>query len=155
MHETRAHTPDDRLTLMSQLAELNLVWPWVEARARQYSIPADTQFAIDLCLEEAISNVIRHGYASDPNRSVTIDCVPHQGWLNFILEDTAPPFALLQTQDSTQAESTESSPASIEDFKVGGHGIQLIRRFAGSVAWEPLPNGNRLTIGFRIAEPTL
>ena len=39
-------SPEPRLTLQSQLEDLTLVWPWVEALAVRYSIPADTQFAI-------------------------------------------------------------------------------------------------------------
>lgn len=158
MHDTRAIPPDARLTLQSRLAELTLVWPWIQSLARQYSLPANTQFAIDLCLEEAVSNVIRHGYAGDPDHTVTIDCIPHQDWLNFIVEDSAPPFPQIQAPDSIQGDQTLSSqavPASVEDLKAGGHGIHLIRQFAGSVAWQQLPNGNRLTLGFRIAQPTL
>jgi len=158
MQQLSAETSDDRLTLQSQIAELKLVLPWVEALAHKYSITPDTQFAIDLCLEEAISNVIRHGCAGDPNRSVTVECVVKQDWLNFIIEDSAPPFALLEAQNSTQEENCAESaaaPASIEDLKVGGQGIHLIRRFASSVAWEPLPIGNRLTLGFRRAQQAL
>ena len=61
--------PEPRLTLKSQLEDLTLVWPWVEAIADRYSVPADTQFAIQLCLEEALSNVIRHGYQGQPNQA--------------------------------------------------------------------------------------
>ncbi len=51
-----------RLTLKSQLDDMASLWPWVESVAVEHGIPADTLFGVHLCLEEAISNVIRHGY---------------------------------------------------------------------------------------------
>ena len=66
--------PAPRLTLQSQLDDMARLWPWVEALAAEYAIPANTEFDIHLCLEEAISNVIRHGYGGQPNHTITVDC---------------------------------------------------------------------------------
>src|SRR5271170_5372191 len=66
--------PEPQLTLKSQIEDLTLVQPWVEALAARYSIPAETQFAIELCLEEALSNIIRHGYQGHADRSISIAC---------------------------------------------------------------------------------
>jgi anti-sigma regulatory factor (Ser/Thr protein kinase) len=33
---------------------------------------------------------------------------------------------------------------------VGGQGIRLMRKFAGSLAYQRLPGGNRLTMGFAL-----
>jgi hypothetical protein len=52
----------DRLALRSQLSQMSQLPAWIERLAAHHGIPADIQFAIDLCLEEALSNVIRHGY---------------------------------------------------------------------------------------------
>lgn len=157
MLEMQAHKPETRLTLRSQLADLALVRPWVEALALQYAIPAITQYAINLCLEEALSNVIRHGYAGQPDHALTVACAPgREGWLTFIVEDNAPHYAPFGPQDSDPATSRPSllpTTASIEDLEPGGQGIALMRHFAGTLAWEPLPNGNRLKLGFRIIPP--
>ena len=66
---TNPSSPEPRLILKGQLEDLARVWPWVEALATRYSVPADTQFAIQLCLEEALSNIVRHGYGGQPNQS--------------------------------------------------------------------------------------
>ncbi len=60
----------------------------------QYGIPADTQFAIQLCLEEALSNIIRHGHRGQPNLPITVDCTTPAGTQEvvFTIEDHAPPF---------------------------------------------------------------
>ena len=151
MHANKA---ESRLTLRSQLQDLALVWPWVQALALDFAIPPESQFAINLCLEEALSNVIRHGYADQPDQAITVDCTPTaDNWLTFIVEDSAPPFAPADSDPATAQDSRVQSPTSLEDVEPGGQGITLMRHFAATVAWEPLPQGNRLKLGFHIAPP--
>ena len=141
--------PVSRLTLNSQLEDMAVLWPWVEAIVAEYAIPHDTAFAIHLCLEEAISNVIRHGYSGQPGQTLTVDYTsPNAHELVFTVEDQAPPFDPLVP--SLIEELPSPTP---EDFlRPGGRGILLMRRFASTIAYQRLENGNgggnRLTIGF-------
>jgi anti-sigma regulatory factor (Ser/Thr protein kinase) len=149
MPENLADKAEARLTLESRLADLARVCPWVDALAAEYAIPADTRYAIDLCLEEAISNVIRHGYGGEPGHPITILFMPDgQNGLTFVIRDNAPPFA---PSEQGQLREADAPPASIDQFMVGGQGIRLMRRFAGALVYEPLPGGNRLTISFPVA----
>ena len=137
--------PQPRLTLQGQLGELARVWPWIEALASEYSIPAGTQFAIQLCLEEALSNIVRHGQSDQP---ITVDCARSAAnrELMFTLEDHGPAFDPLAPSEFEKT----PAPTSIDQLQVGGQGIRLMRRFAGSLAYQRLPGGNRLTIGFAL-----
>jgi len=137
--------PAPRLILRSQLDDMALLWPWVEALVAEYAVPADTAFAIHLCLEEAVSNVIRHGYSGEPSHSVIVDCAsPGERNLVFTIEDQAPPFDPL-----APGLIDEPAAPSPEDYlRPGGRGILLLHKFAGSLAYERLSGGNRLTIGF-------
>jgi anti-sigma regulatory factor (Ser/Thr protein kinase) len=140
------HKAEARLTLKSQLAELSRVWPWVDSLAAKYDLSGETHYAINLCLEEALSNIIRHGYRGQPDHAITIDFTSTGTSLTFTIEDQAPHFV--------PAEPTEARPAtSIEEYLPGGLGVRLMRRFAGTLHWKPLPRGNRLTIGFAAAHP--
>ena len=145
MPEEHTVKPEPRLTLQGQLDELARLWPWVEALAAEYNLPADTQFAIQLCLEEALSNIVRHGQSDQP---ITVDYSTSAGnrELLFTLEDHGPAFNPLAL---SAAEETPA-PASIDQLQVGGRGIPLMRKFAGSLAYQRLPGGNRLTIGFTL-----
>ncbi len=137
--------PAPRLTLRSQLDDMALLWPWVEALVAEYAIPAGTAFDIHLCLEEALSNIIRHGYRGQPNHTVTVDCAsPEANLVVFTVEDQAPPFDPLAPSLIDDA----PAPSSIDALRPGGRGILLLRKFAGSLAYERLAGGNRLTIGF-------
>ncbi len=135
--------PQPRLTLQSRLDELARLWPWVEALAAAYAIPPDTQFAIQLCLEEALSNIIRHGYLSQPGQPIHVACAAGSDDLVFTVEDHAPAFDPLALEETT-------APTSLDQLLVGGHGIRLMRKFAGALAYQRLPGGNRLTIGFAL-----
>jgi len=141
--------PVSRLTLKSQIEDMAALWPWVEAIVAEYAIPPDTAYAAHLCLEEAISNVIRHGYSGQPGHTLTVDySSPSAHELVFTVEDQAPPFDPLVP--SLIEELPSPTP---EDFlRPGGRGILLMRRFASTIAYQRLENGNgggnRLTIGF-------
>ena len=149
MPESSAHTAEAKLRLGSRLADLAQVAPWVESLAAEHGFSAELSFAVDLCLEEAVSNVIRHGYDGQPDRPIAIHCSLRRpadgaGELVFSIEDRAPHF------NSLEAIQDEAAAPTLEELVPGGQGIRLLRKFAGSLQYEPLPNGNRLTIGFSI-----
>jgi serine/threonine-protein kinase RsbW len=135
------------LELDSRLAELSRVWPWIEALADEYGVAGETRFAMQLCMEEALANVVMHGYREEPGHPIVVRASAAGEWLFIAIEDEAPPFSLEEAVPPTK------EPADLEAMEPGGNGIRLLRRFAGSVAYEPLPHGNRLTIGFSLALP--
>jgi serine/threonine-protein kinase RsbW len=135
-------TAEEQLTLESRLSDLAQVAPWIERLAAQHGIPSDTQFGIDLCLEEVLSNIIRHGYCGEPGHFIDV-CFerPREDYFLFVVEDKAPFFNPLNTQ--------EPPPMSADDdSQIGGQGIRLLRQFADALEYQAMPGGNRLRIGF-------
>jgi serine/threonine-protein kinase RsbW len=138
----------DRLELRSRLSDMAQLPAWIEGLATRHGIPANVQFAIDLCLEEALSNVIRHGYAGMDDRSVSVRfTMPGSGYFKFVIEDQAPRFNPLDSP-----EQPAMSPD--EENRIGGQGIRFLRHFADALEYEATPTGNRLSIGFSAAKPT-
>lgn len=134
------HDVRRRLQLTSDLSELERVAPWVGELAEEHDISAETRFAIELCLEEVLSNIVRHGYRGDRGRAITIDFASADDALVFVVEDGAPHFEPIAPADAV--------PESLDTIKPGGQGIRLLYRFAESVKYDRLPEGNRLTIEF-------
>jgi len=135
------------LILRSQLANLALVSPWIERLASEHAIPDTTQFAMNLCLEEALSNIIRHGYGSKTDGLIVVRYAPVQeSFFLLIIDDQAPRF------DPVAAPATPIED-SLEGTRQGGLGIRLMRNFASTLKYEPTPDGNRLTLGFSTAPP--
>ena len=138
-----------RLNLKSQLDDMAALWPWVESMGVEYAIPADTLFGVHLCLEEAISNVIRHGYDGQPGGTLTVECEsPNAQEVVFTIEDHAPPF------DPVSGSIIEEQPVTspMDYLRPGGRGILLMRKFSHSLKYERLAGGNRLAIGFSLPE---
>jgi anti-sigma regulatory factor (Ser/Thr protein kinase) len=134
----------DRIELDSRLTELSRVQPWIDELADQYGFSGDTRFAMHLCVEEALANVVMHGYRNEPGHPIVIRSSVSGHSLFFLIEDQAPSFAPVEPALPGDA----TTPVSLESIEPGGNGIRLLYRFAGSVAYERFADGNRLTIGF-------
>jgi len=137
----------NQLVIGSQLSEMELLPPWVESLASAYGITVTAKFAIDLCLEEVVSNVIRHGYSNRPGHILTIVCdTPRPDYLVFTIEDEAAPFNPLEC-----VELPAISPENAD--RIGGQGLRLLRKFSDTLEYEAIPAGNRLRIGFANSAP--
>ena len=134
----------DRIELDSRLTELTRVQPWIDALADHYGLSEETRFAMQLCVEEALANVVMHGYRNEPGHLIVIRSLVSAGNLLLVIEDQARAFAPVEPASPGDA----TKPISLESIEPGGNGIRLLYRFAGSLAYERLPDGNRLTIGF-------
>ena len=83
----------------------------------------DTQLAV----EEAITNVILHGYAGDTGK-IVITCRTTSGLAEVQIEDTAPPFDPLSLPEPDMS-------GDIEDRKIGGLGVFLIRQVMDDIIY--------------------
>ena len=132
----------DRIVLRGGLSETCHLSEWVQSLAARYCIGDELQFAIHLCLEEVVSNIIRHGYAPDTAEPVTIEFSrPSEGQLVFTVEDFAPPFNPLLAPEIPLLDTGG-------ELAIGGRGIRLLLAFAHTLEHERTASGNRLRIGF-------
>ena len=139
-HANRAG--EEQLTLQSRMAELTLVPAWIERLAAEHGISESTQFAMNLCLEEILSNIIRHGYGSVPDKSIVVRYSQSSEHLSrIVVEDEAPHFDPLAAPENPIEETLEGT-------RIGGLGIRLVRNFASSLHYEATAIGNRLIIEF-------
>ena len=134
----------DLLVLDSRLNELSRAQSWVEGLANQIGLSEKARYAVRLCLEEALTNVILHGYKNEPGHPVLIQYRFSSDMLSFAIEDKAPPFNPVDALSS----AIGPEPASLESLTLGGNGIRLLHQFAGSLTYDLLADGNRLMIGF-------
>jgi serine/threonine-protein kinase RsbW len=135
--------PAHRLVLQSHLDEFAKLWPWVDALGAEYSIPARTLFTIHLCLEEAVSNIIRHGYEGREGQPIMVNFARESEIdLVFTIDDQAPPFDPLAYDPGPHARS------SMDLLEPGDQGIRLLRKYSAGLGYGRLAHGNRLTIRF-------
>jgi serine/threonine-protein kinase RsbW len=130
----------NRLELRGDLSELRRLAEWIKALAPQV-ISADALFAVQLCLEEAVANIIVHGGTRKDRLAIAIELERKGATLVARIEDTGCEF------DPTQFPPL-SIAKSLEDAKVGDYGIHLMRCFASGMHYERREGRNRLTLRF-------
>ena len=129
-----------RLVLRNDLAELERLAGWIVSWAQQ-SVSPDVSFAVQLCLEEAVANVIMYGGAKDDRLEIAVELEGNGEALVARIEDNGRQF------DPTQVPAP-SMATSLEDAKIGDVGIHLIRSFASGMHYERRGGRNRLTLQF-------
>ncbi len=95
----------------------------------------------ELAFEELVTNVIRYAYGDRDRGMCPIDV---SAWVRgeeivLTVEDTGPPFDPSQTVDAPRA-------TRIEDARIGGLGLRLVRMAARRVHYERVGDKNRVTI---------
>ena len=139
MTQRETDQAEEQLILRSELSEIARLPVWIECLARRHAIPENVEFAINLCLEEAVSNVIRHGYGAAASGSVIVSFNrTEQDLFVFEVEDEAKRFNPLEAP----------APDHARTIRVGGQGIPFLRHFTDKIEYERAPNGNRLRLVF-------
>jgi anti-sigma regulatory factor (Ser/Thr protein kinase) len=135
-----------RLLLHNDLAELERLAGWIDGWAEELVSP-DTSFTIQLCLEEAVANIIMYGPANDDQLEIAVELEHSGSTVVARVEDTGGEF-----------DPTRFPPAflatSLEEAEVGDLGIHLMRRFASEMDYERRDCRNRLTLRFVGSEAT-
>ena len=135
-----------RLVLHNDLAELARLAGWIEGFAQQ-GVSSDVSFAVQLCLEEAVANVIMYGAAKDDRLEIAVELERNGAALVARIEDNGRQF------DPTLA-PPPTMPTSLAEATVGDLGIHLMRSFANGMHYERRDGRNRLTLQFLESQAT-
>ena len=129
-----------RLVLRNDVAELKRLAGWIEGFTQKRT-SADVSFAVQLCLEEAVANIIMYGAGRGDPLEIAVELERNGKNLVARVEDNGRQF------DPTRA--PRPIPArSLEEAKVGEVGIHLMRSFASGMDYERREGRNRLTLRF-------
>jgi serine/threonine-protein kinase RsbW len=129
-----------RLLLHRNLAELQRLAVWIEGWAMR-DLSASLSFAVQVCLEEAVANIMMYSAAKDAPLEIIVEVEREDQTLVARIEDNGRAF------DPTQA-PRPPVPASLAEAKVGNLGIHLMRSFASGMHYERCDSRNRLTMRF-------
>ena len=125
---------------------------WLRGIAATERLPEKLVFAIELCLEELFTNVVRYGgdgrgpHGQKLPLSVDVAVELTENGVELVVGDNGATF------DVSHAASAPAHPP-LDEVAPGGLGIQLIRSFSDDLLYEPLPNGNRVIVKFLRQEP--
>ena len=128
------------LLLHRDLAELERLAVWIEGWAIR-ELSASMSFAVQVCLEEAVANIIMYSATTDDRLEIVVGIERRDQTLVARIEDNGSAF------DPTQV-PRPPVPASLAEAKVGNFGIHLVRSFASGMHYERRDNRNQLTMWF-------
>jgi serine/threonine-protein kinase RsbW len=129
-----------KLLLHRDLAELERLAIWIEGWSTR-DLSDSLSFAVQVCLEEAVANIIMFSATADDRLEIVVEVEPEDQTLVARIEDNGSAF------DPTQV-PRPPVPASLAEAKVGNLGIHLMRSFASGMHYERRDSRNHLTLRF-------
>lgn len=132
----RPAPPAATISLASALAETRRLHDWLEAALGAAGVAPRTAHAVQLCLEEAVMNVVLHGYGPGaPGRiRVRLRMAAHR--VAALVEDAAAPFDPLGVPPPRAAGAA------------GGRGLGLLRAFSSAARYRRRAGRNLLWLCF-------
>lgn len=114
------------------MAGLSDLGPWIDRIADALALPSTTEYALRLCVEEAVANVVMHGGAADAE-TLSVRLSAGNAALQITIEDPCVAFDPL---------AAPPPPGN----QPGGQGIRLMRQYARRVSYRRKGDTNRLTL---------
>ena len=129
------------LTVAAKLSSLKSVTEFVHQGALQAKLSDDRIGALDLLVDELITNVCSHAYPDDrPGDVMVTYSVSAPGELSVEVADQGVEFNPLDAEPPDLTLRLEARP-------IGGLGIHLVKTLAQSLAYRREQGWNRLTFG--------
>ena len=129
-----------RVTLPVRVSELRDLATMVEDFGDANKLPAPKVFAINLELDELITNTVTHGsFEAGIDPRIDIHLRVESDMLILTMEDNGKPF-----DPTFDTEPNTTSP--LESREVGGLGLHLVKSFADRVSYEFVEGKNRSTL---------
>lgn len=126
-------------TLENRLQEVGVLFDRLAAFNRRCGVSEDEAYVLTLVLEEVFTNIVRHGYPAEGGHEVTIRLESSGGAVTAVIEDDARYFDPLQAP-------VGDLDAPLEERRIGGLGIHLIRTLMDDAAYRRDGGRNVLTL---------
>jgi len=112
---------------------------FVTTLASRWGFDENAQFQMALAVDEAVANVINHGYRRRPDGRIWLQIsrvsAPREGVI-FVIDD-----------EGEQVDPCQIRSRDLDDIRPGGLGVHIIREVMDGCVWERRPQGGmRLTL---------
>lgn len=134
---TQSHS--ERLIIANRLEEFARVEAWLAALSEAWGLSPKTAFAVDLVVNEAVTNTISYGYSDESEHVIEIE-----------LNDGAGAVVIEIIDDADRFDPFENPAVSVSDdlehASIGGRGIHLIKTYADEHCYRFISGKNRLKL---------
>jgi anti-sigma regulatory factor (Ser/Thr protein kinase) len=122
-------------------SELDKLTRWIIETCDAARLSKKTAFAVQLCLDEAVANILEHGKGSAQASAIAADLARSDSEVVLDIEDDGGPF------DPNQV-APPQVPDAVESASVGGRGIHLIRQYSARMEYARTGGRNKLRLTF-------
>ena len=149
-YQRRSHKNCWHRVFNGAILEIRTAASWLESIATELGLPGPQALAMQVCLEELMSNIVQHGrIPSTPwlqidsknplSISVTVKTLDDR--ITITVEDNGLPFNVAKAPGKVIDQP-------LQEVEPGGLGIQLIKNFASNLEYSRTKTGNRVIVEF-------
>lgn len=120
--------PSFRMTIGADLREVARAGAAFAGFADAHALPVSVRRSVNVALDELLTNTIRYGFAGRAGGEVTIEAELFPDRLTVTLTDDGAPFDPLGV-------ATPDTALPVEQRKIGGLGIHLVREMMDEVSY--------------------
>lgn len=132
------------LIIINKVDEINKLAEFIEGIGEELGLDFKLIMNLNLVMEEAVSNIILYAYPKDVEGNIKIKVIYDNSKILFEIKDKG--FAFDPTKDANDADIE----ASVEERRIGGLGIFLIKEMMDVVEYERVNDENIFRIEKKI-----
>ncbi len=117
--------------LKSDLSELDKLCRHLETFGKKTGLSKKIVFEVNLVLDELFTNIISYGFDDDSEHLIKVTMIPENEGLCLCIEDDGKPFNPVEFE-------TPDVACSIEECKIGGLGIHIIRKLMDDICYQTM-----------------
>lgn len=127
------------LSITNQLSELADVERWLAQLMEDWAVPPKTAFAVDLVVNEAVTNTISYAYSDEAPHAISIALSDAAETITVEIEDDGAPFNPLAADAMVVG-------TDLEHAEIGGRGIHLMKTFSDAQDYRYISGRNTLKL---------
>ena len=131
--------------LKSSLSELDRLCENLETFGKKFGFSKKLIFEINLALDELFTNIISYGFKDDDEHVIKITLTPDKDELCLCIEDDGMPFNPIDFE-------TPDVSCSVEECKIGGLGIHIMKKLMDDVCYERCGDKNVLNLKKKLGD---
>jgi serine/threonine-protein kinase RsbW len=127
------------IKLKNRISELERLGQKLQAFGEDIGLSKKCVFQINLAVDELFTNIVKYGFADDSRHYVRVALSHADGKISIRVEDDGIPF-------DAAAKQTSELKDHIEDCKIGGLGLHLVKRIMDGIEYQRCGGKNVITL---------
>ncbi|MBI9067047.1 MAG: ATP-binding protein [Salinivirgaceae bacterium] len=124
------------LTIKNQLSEIKKIVEVIDVLSADWNISAKMNNHLNLVVEEIVSNIIFYAYSDKNEHEIIIEFAKQKNSITIQITDNGKHFDLIKYHGNVNVN------AKVEDRKIGGLGIHILKKLVDEIEYKRMGNLN-------------